>query len=178
MWNGSQAFVFCFLFAVVMPILGWELRRKCQSENKTIRLVLILQSAKGFGGVHVHVLDPEIPTKEFKPWSLNGRKETLNPLPLSSRLKSMSTMPFVYYITVCMSPNCSGWACASINLLFLCIVVQIQVRILEGRQLAGTQIDPVCTVNVGNQKKSTTIKEQTNCPFWDEVRRGSEGSYC
>jgi len=27
----------------------------------------------------------------------------------------------------------------------------------------------VCTVNVGNQKKSTTIKEQTNCPFWDEV---------
>ena len=46
---------------------------------------------------------------------------------------------------------------------------QIQIRILEGRQLAGTQIDPVCTVNVGNQKKSTTIKEQTNCPFWDEV---------
>ncbi|XP_020629755.1 otoferlin-like isoform X2 [Orbicella faveolata] len=45
---------------------------------------------------------------------------------------------------------------------------QIQIRILEGRQLAGTQIDPVCTVNVGNQKKSTTIKEQTNCPFWDE----------
>lgn len=45
---------------------------------------------------------------------------------------------------------------------------QIQVRILEGRQFAGTQIDPVCTVNVGNQKKSTTIKEQTNCPFWDE----------
>ena len=45
---------------------------------------------------------------------------------------------------------------------------QIQVRILEARQLAGTQIDPVATVNVGNQKKSTTVKEQTNCPFWDE----------
>ena len=44
---------------------------------------LILQSPKGSGGVHVHVLDP---------W----QKETLNPLPLSSRLKSMSTMPFVY----------------------------------------------------------------------------------
>ncbi|XP_048582007.1 otoferlin isoform X3 [Nematostella vectensis] len=45
---------------------------------------------------------------------------------------------------------------------------QIQIRIHEARQLAGTQIDPVCTVSVGNQKKSTTIKEQTNCPFYDE----------
>ena len=52
----------------------------------------------------------------------------------------------------------------------LLLFSQIQIRILEGRQLAGTQIDPVCTVNVGNQKKSTTVKEQTNCPFWDEVR--------
>jgi len=60
---------FCFLlpFAVVTPILGLELRRKCPSENKTIRLVLILQSRKGSGGVRVHVLDPEIPTQEFKP---------------------------------------------------------------------------------------------------------------
>ncbi|XP_031569345.1 otoferlin-like [Actinia tenebrosa] len=45
---------------------------------------------------------------------------------------------------------------------------QIQVRIHEARQLAGTQIDPVCTVTIGNQKKSTAIKEQTNCPFYDE----------
>ena len=54
--------------------------------------------------------------------------------------------------------------------IVLLLFSQIQIRILEGRQLAGTQIDPVCTVNVGNQKKSTTVKEQTNCPFWDEVR--------
>ena len=46
---------------------------------------------------------------------------------------------------------------------------QIQIRILEARQLAGTQLDPVCTVTVGTQKKSTTIKEQTNCPYWEEV---------
>ena len=28
---------------------------------------IILQSCKGSGGVHVHVLDPEVPTQEFKP---------------------------------------------------------------------------------------------------------------
>ena len=46
---------------------------------------------------------------------------------------------------------------------------QVQVRVLECRQLAGTQLDPVCTVTVGNQKKHTPVKEQTNCPYWDEV---------
>jgi hypothetical protein len=46
---------------------------------------------------------------------------------------------------------------------------QVQVRVLECRQLAGTQLDPVCTVTVGNQKKHTAVKEQTNCPYWDEV---------
>ncbi|CAB4005702.1 otoferlin-like isoform X4 [Paramuricea clavata] len=45
---------------------------------------------------------------------------------------------------------------------------QVQVRVLECRQLAGTQLDPVCTVTVGNQKKHTPVKEQTNCPYWDE----------
>ncbi|XP_046857902.1 otoferlin-like isoform X2 [Xenia sp. Carnegie-2017] len=45
---------------------------------------------------------------------------------------------------------------------------QVQVRVLECRQLAGTQLDPVCTVTVGNQKKHTAVKEQTNCPYWDE----------
>lgn len=47
---------------------------------------------------------------------------------------------------------------------------QVQVRVLECRQLAGTQLDPVCTVTVGNQKKHTPVKEQTNCPYWDEVQ--------
>ena len=46
---------------------------------------------------------------------------------------------------------------------------QIQIRIIEARQLSGMQLDPVCTVIVGNQKKHTAVKEQTNTPFWDEV---------
>ena len=46
---------------------------------------------------------------------------------------------------------------------------QIQIRVIEARQLSGMQLDPVCTVTVGNQKKHTAVKEQTNTPFWDEV---------
>lgn len=45
---------------------------------------------------------------------------------------------------------------------------QIQLRIIEARQLSGMQLDPVCTVTIGNQKKHTAVKEQTNTPFWDE----------
>ncbi|KAK3744965.1 hypothetical protein QZH41_008488 [Actinostola sp. cb2023] len=55
---------------------------------------------------------------------------------------------------------------------------QIQIRIHEARQLAGTQIDPVCTVSIGNQKKNTTIKEQTNCPFYDESTTIKEQTNC
>ena len=46
---------------------------------------------------------------------------------------------------------------------------QVQIRVNEARQLSGMQLDPVCTVLVGGQKKHTAIKEQTNTPFWDEV---------
>lgn len=45
---------------------------------------------------------------------------------------------------------------------------QIQLRIIEARQLSGMQLDPVCTVSIANQKKHTAVKEQTNTPFWDE----------
>ena len=45
---------------------------------------------------------------------------------------------------------------------------QVQLRIIEARQLSGMQLDPVCTVTIGNQKKHTAVKEQTNTPFWDE----------
>ena len=45
---------------------------------------------------------------------------------------------------------------------------QVQLRIIEARQLSGMQLDPVCTVTIGNQKKHTSVKEQTNTPFWDE----------
>lgn len=45
---------------------------------------------------------------------------------------------------------------------------QVQLRIIEARQLSGMQLDPVCTVTISNQKKHTAVKEQTNTPFWDE----------
>ena len=45
---------------------------------------------------------------------------------------------------------------------------QVQMRIIEARQLSGMQLDPVCTVSIANQKKHTAVKEQTNTPFWDE----------
>ncbi|XP_047135991.1 otoferlin isoform X1 [Hydra vulgaris] len=45
---------------------------------------------------------------------------------------------------------------------------QVQLRIIEARQLSGMQLDPVCTITIGNQKKHTAVKEQTNTPFWDE----------
>ena len=47
-------------------------------------------------------------------------------------------------------------------------IFQVQLRIIEARQLSGMQLDPVCTVTIGNQKKHTSVKEQTNTPFWDE----------
>lgn len=45
---------------------------------------------------------------------------------------------------------------------------QVQVRIIEGRELAGMNIDPVVSITLGEQKKTTTVKSQTNNPVWDE----------
>ncbi len=51
---------------------------------------------------------------------------------------------------------------------------QVQIRIIEARQLSGMQLDPICTVTVGSQKKHTAVKEQTKTQFWDEVRNDME----
>lgn len=47
----------------------------------------------------------------------------------------------------------------------------VQIRLIEGKQLAGTQLDPVCDIICFGEKKSSQTKEQTNIPFWDEVSR-------
>ena len=47
--------------------------------------------------------------------------------------------------------------------------VNVEIRVIEGKQLAGTQLDPVCDIICFGEKKSTQIKEQTNTPYWDEV---------
>eukprot|EP00795_Rhopilema_esculentum_P007851 gene7851-13729_t len=45
---------------------------------------------------------------------------------------------------------------------------QIQVRVIEARDLAGMTLDPVVTITLGEMKKNTTVKPQTNNPIWDE----------
>ncbi|XP_013379026.1 otoferlin isoform X3 [Lingula anatina] len=45
---------------------------------------------------------------------------------------------------------------------------QVCVTIIEGRQLAGLNMDPVVCVQVGDQKKYTSVKESTNCPYYNE----------
>ena len=45
----------------------------------------------------------------------------------------------------------------------------IQIRIIEARDLAGVSLDPVVCITLGEDKKMTTIKKQTNNPEWDEL---------
>jgi hypothetical protein len=46
---------------------------------------------------------------------------------------------------------------------------QVCVTIIEARQLAGLNMDPVVCVQVGEVKKYTSVKESTNCPYYNEV---------
>lgn len=47
---------------------------------------------------------------------------------------------------------------------------QLCLTVIEARQLAGLNMDPVVCVQVGDQKKYTSVKESTNCPYYNEVR--------
>ncbi|XP_078483992.1 otoferlin isoform X2 [Ciona intestinalis] len=46
---------------------------------------------------------------------------------------------------------------------------QVSVTVIEARQLSGTNMDPVVMVQLGEDKKYTTQKESTNCPYYNEV---------
>ena len=46
---------------------------------------------------------------------------------------------------------------------------QIAITIIEARQLVGENIDPVVMIEIGDEKKQTTVKEGTNAPFYNEV---------
>ncbi|KAG8133932.1 hypothetical protein E2320_011861 [Naja naja] len=46
---------------------------------------------------------------------------------------------------------------------------QIAITIIEARQLIGENIDPVVIIEIGDEKKQTTVKEGTNTPFYNEV---------
>uniref|UniRef100_A0A8C4UIC5 Fer-1 like family member 6 n=1 Tax=Falco tinnunculus TaxID=100819 RepID=A0A8C4UIC5_FALTI len=45
---------------------------------------------------------------------------------------------------------------------------QIAITIIEARQLVGENIDPVVMIEIGDEKKQTTVKEGTNAPFYNE----------
>lgn len=45
------------------------------------------------------------------------------------------------------------------------------VTIIEARQLPGLNMDPVVCIQIGDQKKYTSVKESTNCPYYNEVSR-------
>ncbi|XP_018585008.2 fer-1-like protein 6 [Scleropages formosus] len=45
---------------------------------------------------------------------------------------------------------------------------QIAVSITEARQLVGENIDPSVVIEIGDEKKQTTVKEGTNAPFYNE----------
>lgn len=46
---------------------------------------------------------------------------------------------------------------------------QVCVTVIEARQLAGLNMDPVVCVQVGDTRKYTSVKESTNCPYYNEV---------
>ncbi|XP_031437276.1 otoferlin isoform X3 [Clupea harengus] len=45
---------------------------------------------------------------------------------------------------------------------------QISVTVIEARQLVGLNMDPVVCVEIGDDKKYTSMKESTNCPYYNE----------
>lgn len=46
---------------------------------------------------------------------------------------------------------------------------QVCITIIEARQLPGLNMDPVVCIQIGDQKKYTSVKESTNCPYFNEV---------
>lgn len=46
---------------------------------------------------------------------------------------------------------------------------QVSVTVIEARQLVGQNMDPMVCVEIGEDKKYTSMKESTNCPYYNEV---------
>nr|XP_061799780.1 fer-1-like protein 6 [Nerophis lumbriciformis] len=45
---------------------------------------------------------------------------------------------------------------------------QVAINITEAKQLVGENIDPSVVIEIGDEKKQTTVKEGTNAPFYNE----------
>ncbi|TKS67677.1 Fer-1-like protein 6 [Collichthys lucidus] len=46
--------------------------------------------------------------------------------------------------------------------------VRVAINITEARQLVGENIDPSIVIEIGDEKKQTSVKEGTNAPFYNE----------
>ncbi|KAG1682548.1 Dysferlin [Nymphon striatum] len=46
---------------------------------------------------------------------------------------------------------------------------QIRIKVVEGRSLMGSDLNPVCRVSLCNVTKQTRVKRHTNSPWWDEI---------
>ena len=65
------------------------------------------------------------------------------------------------YVCVCL--------CVRVCVMCKLTMLQVSVTVIEARQLAGVNMDPVVCVQVGDQKRYTSVKESTNCPYYNEV---------
>uniref|UniRef100_A0AAV2K3L8 C2 domain-containing protein n=1 Tax=Knipowitschia caucasica TaxID=637954 RepID=A0AAV2K3L8_KNICA len=45
---------------------------------------------------------------------------------------------------------------------------RVSINITEARQLVGDNIDPSVVIEIGDEKKQTSVKESTNAPFYNE----------
>uniref|UniRef100_A0A4W4F3Q9 C2 domain-containing protein n=1 Tax=Electrophorus electricus TaxID=8005 RepID=A0A4W4F3Q9_ELEEL len=50
-----------------------------------------------------------------------------------------------------------------------CLYCYISVTVIEARQLVGLNMDPMVCVEIGEEKKYTSMKESTNCPYYNEL---------
>lgn len=55
------------------------------------------------------------------------------------------------------------------DFISLIILFQVSVTVIEARQLVGLNMDPMVCVEIGDDKKYTSMKESTNCPYYNEV---------
>lgn len=55
--------------------------------------------------------------------------------------------------------------------------LQVSITVIEARQLVGLNMDPVVCVEVGEEKKYTSMKESTNCPYYNEVGLSSSDAH-
>ena len=46
---------------------------------------------------------------------------------------------------------------------------QVRITIIEAKQLSGDDINPEVCVQIGDEKKYTSVKKSTDCPYYNEV---------